>query len=142
MKQGVLRGEKARFQLFGDTVNTAARMESCGQVGRIQVTHSTAELLQKAGKASWLTKRADVVHAKGKGEMETYWADPQVESSSIKSSMSTPMLECDGSSSSGRLQHCPPVEGDHSSGGTSAIRDKLTQYLNKGLKGSISSRVE
>ena len=33
---GVLRGEKSRFQLFGDTINTAARMESLGLPSAIQ----------------------------------------------------------------------------------------------------------
>jgi class 3 adenylate cyclase len=41
---GVLRGEKSRFQLFGDTVNTAARMESTGQKGRIHVSQKTADV--------------------------------------------------------------------------------------------------
>lgn len=70
---GVLRGERSRFQLFGDTVNTAARMESNGQPGRIHMSQDTATLLEKAGKGYWLEKRTDVVQAKGKGEMQTYW---------------------------------------------------------------------
>jgi class 3 adenylate cyclase len=70
---GVLKGDRARFQLFGDTVNTAARMESTGMKGRIQISESTAALLKQAGKSSWLTPRADMVSAKGKGIMSTYW---------------------------------------------------------------------
>jgi class 3 adenylate cyclase len=70
---GVLRGEKSRFQLFGDTVNTAARVESTGQRGKIHLSHETAELLHQAGKQNWLKKRDETVVAKGKGEMQTYW---------------------------------------------------------------------
>ena len=33
---GVLRGKKSRFQIFGDTVNTAARMESTGSPGKYE----------------------------------------------------------------------------------------------------------
>jgi class 3 adenylate cyclase len=62
---GVLRGDKGRFQLFGDTVNTAARMESNGVKGRIQVSQATADELINAGKGNWLTTREDVVMAKG-----------------------------------------------------------------------------
>jgi len=70
---GVLRGERSRFQLFGDTVNTAARMESNGQPGRIHMSQDTANLLEDAGKGHWIEKRTDIVRAKGKGEMQTYW---------------------------------------------------------------------
>jgi len=72
---GVLRGAKARFQLFGDTVNTAARMESNGQKGKIQVSQATADLLVAAAKDKWLTAREDLVEAKGKGQMQTYWVN-------------------------------------------------------------------
>jgi class 3 adenylate cyclase len=47
---GVLRGERARFQLFGDTVNTAARMEQTGRKDKIQISQATADYLIAGGK--------------------------------------------------------------------------------------------
>jgi class 3 adenylate cyclase len=70
---GVLRGLKGRFQLFGDAMNTASRMESTGVGDRIQVSEHTAKLLRDAGKEDWLIAREDKVMAKGKGEMQTSW---------------------------------------------------------------------
>ena len=70
---GVLRGDKSRFQLFGDTVNTAARIETTGIRNRIHVSHETAELLHSAGKSNWLRRRNETIVAKGKGEMQTFW---------------------------------------------------------------------
>jgi class 3 adenylate cyclase len=70
---GVLRGEKSRFQLFGDTVNTASRMESNGHPGRIHVSNSTADELLRLGKSMWLEEREDPIIVKGKGEMKTFW---------------------------------------------------------------------
>lgn len=70
---GVLRGIKGRFQLFGDSVNTASRMESTGAPGRIQISQSTAHELMMRGKGHWLTARQDLVEAKGKGMMQTYY---------------------------------------------------------------------
>jgi hypothetical protein len=73
---GVLRGQKSRFQLFGDTVNTASRMESNGIKGKIQVSESTANLLITAGKMHWLKQREDAIDAKGKGKLRTFWLSP------------------------------------------------------------------
>jgi hypothetical protein len=70
---GVLRGEKSRFQLFGDTVNTTARVESTGMRNRIHISEETANLLETASKGHWIKPREDLVHAKGKGELKTFW---------------------------------------------------------------------
>ena len=70
---GVLRGEKSRFQLFGDTVNTASRIESTGIRNRIHMSQATADLIIQAGHGDWVVPRPDLVSAKGKGELQTYW---------------------------------------------------------------------
>mmetsp|Transcript_15174 Transcript_15174/g.37209 ORF Transcript_15174/g.37209 Transcript_15174/m.37209 type:complete len:220 (-) Transcript_15174:1061-1720(-) len=70
---GVLRGERSRFQLFGDTMNTAARMESSGEPNRIQVSQATADLVVAAGLNKLILPRNKKIAVKGKGEMQTYW---------------------------------------------------------------------
>jgi hypothetical protein len=70
---GVLRGERSRFQLFGDTVNTAARLETAGEGNQIHISATTARLIMDAGKEHWLVKRKDTVQLKGKGTLKTYW---------------------------------------------------------------------
>jgi Adenylate and Guanylate cyclase catalytic domain len=67
---GLLRGEKHRFQLFGDTVNIASRMESSGEENLIQVSESTATLLKEAGKGDWLLKRQGTTSRE-----KTYWLE-------------------------------------------------------------------
>ena len=71
---GVLRCAKQRLQIFGNTVNTASRMESTGRAGRIQISAATANLLAlKHGKEHWFQRRSDSVVAKGLGRLNTYW---------------------------------------------------------------------
>jgi Adenylate and Guanylate cyclase catalytic domain len=70
---GVLRGSRRRFQLFGDTVNTASRMETTGMRNRVHISQETAQLLIDAGKENWIRKRDDAVEARGKGTLSTYW---------------------------------------------------------------------
>ena len=87
---GVLRGEKSRFQLFGDTVNTAARMESSGEPGKIHVSDDTAKLLILAGKQDWLEERGEEsIEVKGKGSLRTYWIKRGKKKSSASSEIRT-----------------------------------------------------
>jgi adenylate cyclase len=66
---GVIGVSKFTYDLWGDTVNVAARMEATGNAGRIQVTDVTYELL----KDKYLFERRGVIPVKGKGDMMTYW---------------------------------------------------------------------
>ena len=86
---GVLRGEKSRFQLFGDSMNTASRIETTGEADRIHVSSDMAERLRDAGKEHWLRERETKVEAKGKGVIQTFWLEPRAPSgSSVNSSES------------------------------------------------------
>ena len=76
-RAGVLRGERGRFQLFGDTVNTGSRLETTGEKNRIHISKETAELVIASGKGNWVKPRGETVQAKGKGELETFWLLPK-----------------------------------------------------------------
>ena len=66
---GVIGMKKFIYDLWGDTVNVASRMESQGMPGRIQVTATTYERLQN----QYLLEKRGTIPVKGKGEMTTYW---------------------------------------------------------------------
>uniref|UniRef100_A0A7S4QHH6 Guanylate cyclase domain-containing protein n=1 Tax=Ditylum brightwellii TaxID=49249 RepID=A0A7S4QHH6_9STRA len=70
---GVLRGERQRFQLFGDTISTARQLESTGVRNKVQISQETAELLKTAGLINTLSPREEVISVTGKGQLQTYW---------------------------------------------------------------------
>jgi class 3 adenylate cyclase len=64
---GVIGLKKFIYDVWGDTVNTASRMESHGEPGRVQVTAATAELLE----ADYLFEPRGRIEVKGKGLVDT-----------------------------------------------------------------------
>ncbi|CAG0887042.1 unnamed protein product [Darwinula stevensoni] len=67
---GVVGAQKPQYDIWGNTVNVASRMDSCGQMGKVQVTEDTAKCLEAAGLE--LEFRGPTF-VKGKGTLTTYF---------------------------------------------------------------------
>ncbi len=68
---GIVGVKKFQYDIWGDTVNTASRMESSGEIGRVNISESACrELVAQGG---WNFSPRGKVSAKGKGELEMYF---------------------------------------------------------------------
>jgi len=76
---GVIGTKKFSYDLWGDAVNTASRMESHGLPGKIQVSQSTYEKLQ--GKYQF--QERGKIPIKGKGPLKTYFLIGKLQSKGL-----------------------------------------------------------
>ena len=68
---GIVGVKKFQYDIWGDTVNTASRMESSSQVGKVNSSQATYDLLK--GDTDFAFESRGKIEAKGKGEMEMYF---------------------------------------------------------------------
>jgi len=68
---GIVGVKKFAYDIWGDTVNMASRMESNSEAGKINISQATYELVKDTFKCTSRGK----IHAKGKGEIEMYFVE-------------------------------------------------------------------
>ncbi|XP_062560157.1 adenylate cyclase type 2 isoform X2 [Armigeres subalbatus] len=67
---GVIGAQKPQYDIWSNTVNVASRMDSCGVMGRVQVSENTAKVLMAAG---YSCECRGPIPVKGKGILTTYF---------------------------------------------------------------------
>ena len=71
MVAGVIGTRKFQYDVWGDTVNTASRMESHSQPDKIQISEATNDLI----KEDFETTLRGPIEIKGKGELTTWYLE-------------------------------------------------------------------
>ncbi|MEZ5196680.1 MAG: adenylate/guanylate cyclase domain-containing protein [Bacteroidales bacterium] len=70
---GIVGVEKFQYDIWGDTVNTASRMESSGETGKVNISQTTYTILKDD--PDFIFESRGRITVKGKGEMEMYFVD-------------------------------------------------------------------
>ncbi|MBI3259440.1 MAG: response regulator [Ignavibacteriae bacterium] len=71
---GVIGKKKFAYDVWGDAVNIASRMEANGEIGKVNISHSTYMLVKDKFNCTYRGK----IEAKGKGEIDMYFVDGKV----------------------------------------------------------------
>jgi adenylate cyclase len=70
---GIVGVKKFAYDIWGDTVNTASRMESCGEVGMVNISRATYDLVKDEPDLHFIAR--GMASIKGKGDMEMFFVD-------------------------------------------------------------------